>query len=143
MINIAEILKDAPEGTKLYSPVLGECQLGKMIGEFIEIKDSKGRRVSVNAFGQYFNDGGECLLFPSKENRDWRAFEHKTSCPFKPFDKVLVRDDDEQIWHISLFERFGPEERYPYRCVDCSWRQCIPYNEETAKLIGTTDDYAG
>ncbi len=141
MINIAEILKDVPEGTKLYSPVFGECQLGKMIGEFIEIKDSKCRYFSLNAFGQYFNDGGECLLFPSKENRDWRAFEHKTSCPFKPFDKVLVRDD--LIWHISLFERFAPEERYPYCCINCAWKQCIPYNEETAKLIGTTDDYAG
>lgn len=43
---------------------------------------------------------------------------------FKPFDKVLVRDDDNAVWHIDLFEKWN--EPY-YVCLMSTWEQCIPY----------------
>lgn len=65
----------------------------------------------------------------------------KPKCPFKPFDKVLVRDDDEKKWRASLFAYYDENAKYPYVCIPYIHTQCIPYNEHTAHLLGTTDPY--
>lgn len=61
--------------------------------------------------------------------------------PFKPFDKVLVRDTDMSKWDCEFFNRYAPDEedRFPFNCLNAVYLQCIPYNEETAHLVGTTD----
>ena len=55
----------------------------------------------------------------------------------KPFDKVLVRDEKDEIWEPAFFFRYLSQfSGYNYQTVGCEWRvYCIPYNEETAKLI--------
>lgn len=46
----------------------------------------------------------------------------------KPFDKVLVRDDDSELWKIEFFERYNhPDETYPYVGLRAVWKQCIPF----------------
>ena len=65
----------------------------------------------------------------------------KPECPFMPFDKVLVRDDDEKKWRASLFAYYDENAKYPYVCIPYIHTQCIPYNEQTAHLLGTTDPY--
>ena len=65
----------------------------------------------------------------------------KPVCPFMPFDKVLVRDDDEKKWRASLFAYYDENAKYPYVCIPYVHTQCIPYNEHTAHLLGTTDPY--
>lgn len=60
---------------------------------------------------------------------------------FKPFDKVLVRDSDDEKWDINLFKRYDEEENYPYICFNECFKQCIPYNEQTAHLLGTNEDF--
>ena len=65
----------------------------------------------------------------------------KPKVELKPFDKVLVRDFSRDKWGVSFFS-FKKEDFYV--CInDCSWNQCIPYNEETAHLLGTTDEWKG
>ena len=61
----------------------------------------------------------------------------------KPFDKVLVRDGKNEIWEPAFFFRNRPELNvYKYQTVDGKLRvYCIPFNEETAKLIGTSNDW--
>lgn len=59
---------------------------------------------------------------------------------FKPFDKVLVRDDDACTWRADFYSHYENNACYWYVCVGDGYKQCIPYNEETAHLIGTTDD---
>lgn len=141
MINIAKILEKAPKGTKLYSLEYGTVTLE-------EINLNATYPIIVKTYlgeeRHYYKDGrpnanymGECLLFPSKEQRDWSKF--KVPCQFKPFDKVVVRN--EFIWHIDFFERYEPDEEIPYKCIHQIWLDCLPYNEETAKLIGTSKDY--
>lgn len=68
MINIAKILKNKPKGTRLYSPIFGEC-----VFDFIQnttndvcVKKHNGEKAYFNSEGLY-NTLGECLLFPSKE----------------------------------------------------------------------------
>lgn len=62
---------------------------------------------------------------------------------FKPFDKVLVRDYREGFWRADFFSHAIPQKngKILYVCVGDSWYQCLPYNEETAKLIGTDLNY--
>lgn len=61
---------------------------------------------------------------------------------FEPFDKVLVRDHDTEHWQADLFSyQYVREKTIWYSCIGNSWKQCIPYNEETKHLLGTTDDY--
>ena len=108
------------------------------------------------------------LLYPSKDQRDWSKFMTKQSemeelCEsqeitkwayisdplqkqpkfdpktLQPFDKVLVRDSDVVDWKVQLFSRIiEDEEFYPYVCINESYKYCIPYNDDTKHLVGTT-----
>lgn len=62
-------------------------------------------------------------------------------CPFKKGDMVLVRDENEGSWAFETFDSYEGGNEYPYDCEFDSYRQCIPYNEKTWKLLGTTDEY--
>lgn len=59
----------------------------------------------------------------------------------KPFDRVLVRDYNNEVWRANLFSNYTSDGSYG--CVCGAYNQCIPYNEETAKLIGTTNNWKG
>lgn len=73
-MNIAEILKYCPKGTKLYSTIFGDVKFHKVLDEgIVEIT------LSCGAIERFFKDGlytsdGECVLFPSKDQRDWDEF---------------------------------------------------------------------
>ena len=77
-IDLCEILKDCPKGTKLYSTVLGEVTFEKFIEDamfpiIVFCKD--GAFESFTALGKLkIHYDGECTLFPSKEQRDWSKF---------------------------------------------------------------------
>ena len=59
---------------------------------------------------------------------------------FKPFDKVLIRDEDNQTWRACLFSHYRKDLPCPYVCIGCSaYKQCIPY-EGNEYLLGTTDN---
>ena len=56
----------------------------------------------------------------------------------KPFDKVLVRDNDGESWEISIFGRYVEGDPvFPYICINEHYKQCIPY-EGNESLLGTT-----
>lgn len=57
----------------------------------------------------------------------------------KPFDKVLVRDDDEEMWRADLFSHKTKECLYQFICVGPAWKQCIPY-EGNEHLLGTSEE---
>ena len=144
-MNIAKILKDCPSGTRLYSPIYGELSLvsvktGMLYPIFCRIKRN-GNTVSFTKEGKSNTIHAEPTLFPSKEQRDWSKFrvsdqvtDQESKHQFKPFDKVLVRDIDEQEWECSLFSHIDEEDYYV--CVGSWWLQCIPY-EENEHLLGT------
>ena len=142
-MNIAEILKDCPKGTKLYSPIYGELSLLSVQLAFnypiccLVIRS--GNFVDYMKDGKCSMTDAEPTLFPSKEQRDWSKFgvsDRESKHQFKPFDKVLVRDRDEQEWECNLFCHIGEEGLY--YCVSSWWLQCIPY-EGNEHLLGTTN----
>lgn len=231
-INIAEILKDCPKGMELYSPIYGKVELLKVDSNSeysIKTVTSIDRPGSFTPYGRLYENypSAECLLFPSREMRDWTKFfkrgdvvyikeanyvtdyaifeswknddytefnasifysnksgfaerkvctaklytkandilkaklitfieQHykgkynpeilqvepvKPTCPFKSFDKVLVRDEEEDLWYANFFSHYNEDDKcYPYSCIDTHYRYCIPY-EGNEHLLGTSEAY--
>ena len=100
-INIAEILKDKPNGIRLYSPIFGECAFSFVREETDDIcvKQHNGEKALFNSKGLY-NILGECLLFPSRNMRDWSKFLWKKG-------DILVSNDNDS--HI-IFEGFSKDD---------------------------------
>ncbi len=234
-INIAEILRDMSKGTKLYSPLLGKCELVGTYtdkdGDFILVEcgcQEEELRKTFSSNGRYFEwyQDSECLLFPSSKMRCWDKFfkrgdvvrnphnemiavfdgwanddytEFNTTinyyddhtfgeeevcttdcfvkatdkqrvefieaaekhyggkynpetlkvepvkvvepkCSFKPFDKVLVRCNEDSVWRCELFSHYNTfNKQCPYVCLSSVYKYCIPY-EGNQHLLGTTNN---
>lgn len=220
---IAEILKHKPHGIKLYSPIFGNCTLCYVKDESSDICVRRPyNEVNYFNFDGVYHTGGECLLFPSNEMRDWSKFawqkgdilvnennahiifekftddtyttfigrhylnknyknyvpgrhtcvtQHfhieesnaaqiyiynieekiggkldlktleieKPKCKFKPFDKVLGRNEKDDVWEAELFSHYREESQYPFRCIGFSRKYCIPY-EGNEHLLGTKNN---
>lgn len=101
-LNLVEILKNAPKGTKLYTPIYGECEFENVdINNLIWVRVYRSggsiAHYSFYANGKYFADfGGECLLFPSKDNHDWSTFKIEKE-GFKIGDHVEEKDSSDRI----------------------------------------------
>lgn len=144
-INLVEILKDCPKGTKLYSTTYGEV-------EFVAINDHSSYPIitrtknnlalTMTASGKCTckHEDAECILFPSKDQRDWSKFKAPVEKfdynALQPFDKVLVRDNDKFWWKCDFLSYKSDHVAY---CVGSSWNQMIPFNSETRHLVGTID----
>ena len=238
-LNLVEILKDCPKGTKLYCTIYGYVTLDYIdegSGYPICIKHITGSTIRLTSDGKIFGIFcGECILFPSREQRDWSKF--KPTCEFKDgdivatntgnwigittgghalsdmptycvlshnrgvklyfgrkekyrfnrlateeekqrlfdaikergykwnaetktleklvepkfdpktlkaFDKVLVRLTKDCIWNATFFSHYDKEVNWGcYQCVTTSCKsydRCIPYNDETKHLLGTSDE---
>lgn len=229
-INIAEILRDCPKGTKLYSLLYGKCEFERISNnnEFPVIVHSeiKTPSVSFTKYGHYLYEveDADCVLFPSAKMRLWDKFFkrgdvvvdedsetmvvfdgwanddytefnttinydtiskvwdkedicrtvlfHKATdeeraefvaaaekhyggkynpetlqvepvkvaepkCPFEPFQKVLVRDSDDDVWKADYFSHYDEDESlFPYCCVGENYKVCVAY-EGNEHLLGT------
>ena len=233
-INLAEILRDMPKGTKLYSPLFGKCEYIAVVGDKrpINIRTSNTTDMQYEAlteYGCYFSDfeDTDTVLFPSAKMRRWDKFfkrgdvvvdedletmvvfdswanddytEFNTTidyykisdkwgkedicctgihrkatdeerakfiaavekhyggrynpetlqvepikvteykCPFKPFDKVLVRCNKDSVWRCELFSHYNTfNKQLPYVCLSSVYKYCIPY-EGNQLLLGTTNN---
>lgn len=233
-INIAEILRDMPKGTKLYSPLFGKCELRGIDNSkypiAIKVQSIDGAMSKgIMKDGRYFDgyEDAECLLFPSARMRDWSKFfkrgdvlidedlgtaavfdgwanddytEFNTTidyykisdawgkrdicrtllfrkatdeeraefiaaaekyyggkynpetlqvepvkvaepkCPFEPFQKVLVRCNEDSVWRCEFFSHYNTfNKQCPYVCLSSVYKYCIPY-EGNQHLLGTTNN---
>lgn len=223
MKNLIDILKYCPEGTKLYSPIYGEV-IFKGISSIDNIlckATHRNGRTTIAAFtslGKHQCDfpDSECMLFPSKNQRNWDEFKipvkrgdimmfsdksavfmvntveddcvttiasvnkdsnfrldllvlidyipasedmkkklfdaidkagytwdgetlKKKECQFKPFEKVLVRDNEYMKWRCALYSYFEPRGQYHHVTISCAYIMCIPF-KGNEHLLGTTDN---
>ena len=150
-IDLTKILKDCPEGTKFYTPIWGEVTFIKInIGCVYPIC------IETNVYDDYINltkDGRylsipntECIIFPSKDQRDWSKFiapwykkEKFDPKTLRPFDKVLARIDNQSFWCCELFS-FIDYIANIVKCCGTYYDYCIPYNNDTKHLVGTCDE---
>lgn len=145
-LNLCEILKDCPTGTKLYSPFFGDCEFDCL----------RGDNVCVTTNSDYFffyHDATllidnirsrEPMLFPSKDVRTWEGFKVKKPKfdpqSLQPFDKVLAFNSEDG-WNCDIFSHIERESQTAIALVGMGFsRKVIPYNEETKHLVGTKDE---
>ena len=155
-IDLTKILKDCPKGTKFYSYIFGEETYFQGISLY------KGNPVPIHICGEFgdcqsfylshkghpvADRFGECVIFPSKDQRDWSKFtapwykkERFDPKTLKPFDRVLGRNCDNRIWKCNLFSHITEQDSFLYKCVGNAYIYCIPYNDDTKHLVGTTDE---
>ena len=146
-IDLTKILKDCPKGTKFYTSVWGEASFERILERevyTIGIDTLSGYKYLTKE-GCYINaDGVECILFPSKEQRDWSKFtapwykkEKFDPKTLKPFDKVLVRDNINNPWVCDHFSYIN----HANICITTDrCKYCIPYNDDTKHLVGTNEE---
>ena len=153
-IDLTKILKDCPKGTKFYTSVWGEASFERILerGFYTIGIDTLSGYKYLTKEGHYTNAyDAECILFPSKDQRDWSKFtapwykkERKGKFDpntLKPFNKVLVRDYCDDEWLAGIFARYFKDRKYPYVdiCLN-SYTYCIPYNDDTKHLVNTTEE---
>ncbi len=123
-----------------------------------------GRSVRIVCTDYKYSVDKECIIALAKDNscnsetivcatKDGRCLSENKSdvnllffapkkkvYPFKEGDRVLVRDSD-TVWNFDYFDSYREESFYPYMGRYAPHEQCIPLNEHTWKLLGTTDEY--
>ena len=147
-LNLVKILKDAPKGTKIWSPICGDCILDKIDTRdttvyaiyCLVVNDHSPVRFTANGKYTFCFDDGECVLFPSKENRDWSTFkvskEHKH---FEPYQKVLVKawaDSKTRRWVPVLYGYYDASKNMHF-LSNFTWvEECgiIPYEGNEDKI---------
>ena len=158
-IDLTKILEGCPKGTEFYHLGFGRVWF---VGINLDNEYSNEGPILFSLhYDTYYADTaltkkgtfstlyeGECLIFPSKDQRDWSKFERFWDKPkvekfdpktLQPFDKVLTRCDNSEKWNIDLFGYF--DNLYKgVCCLDSYLQMCIPYNDETKHLVGTTND---
>ena len=159
-LNLAEILKDCPKGTKLYSTIYGDVEFERIdiiIPHPIVVRINETSTDSFTADGKLFGEfDGECVLFPSREQRDWSKFNPQTKQTkqlkfdpktLQPFDKVLVRNCTADKWKCAHFSYMEPSFKGTIYVTSMLFRNrilyndnCIPYNDDTKHLVGTTEE---
>ena len=151
-IDLTKILKNCPKGWEFYSSVAGCVKFVELDLENsdypITLRIEGDSDFSCTKEGWYLRDypDAECTLFPSKDQRDWSKFtapwykkEKFDPKTLKPFDKVLVREERE-VWDCELFSYIRENHPCPYVTISSYFKYCIPYNDETKHLVGTTDE---
>ena len=130
-IDIYEILKDVPKGTEFYTSLCGNVGFSylatnKEAGEAIWTENKDGE-YSFNKNGRWM-EGGEVLLFPSKELRDWNKF-------FKKGDVLVHRNGDIHV----IFEGFKDNRLTRFKGKHYLWKERFEdYNKEVSEMITFT-----
>ena len=152
-IDLTKILKDCPKGWKFWSPIFGEVEFERNYEDkgFINVsvfEDGTERSFTYDAkirLGAIKSK--EIMIYPSRYLSDWSKFnapwykkEKFDPKTLKPFDKVLVRiGKNDYKWSCDLFSYIN-NDTCKYHGVGYCAKYCIPYNDETKHLLGTTDE---
>ena len=137
-INIVEILKDKPQGTKLYSSACGKCKLEEVDDKSFKISFYSSKFGFMNDGEGYLDkngklyDDGECVVFPSKEMRDWSKFAWKKG------DVLVSNDGGTEVifdkWYDDTYTNF-----YSKHYLNSEDENNIKYNEA---FLCTTERYS-
>lgn len=136
MINIADILKDCPKGTKLYSPICGNCNLLKIYnGLGFDVINDTDEVFNFSYDGRY-NLNGECCIFPSKDKRDWNTFR-----PFKDGD-ILTYTSNHTTTFIYRNKDNEPHfsTSFYVACNDATSHNFLIYNKYTLIALNENCD---
>lgn len=149
-LNLCEILKYCPKGELFWSPLLGDVKLYDIDEEAktIDVTTKDLTTWEINTDGTITIDditSEVIMLYPSRERCDWSTFKYEPKKErfdpktFKAFDKVLARLNKQGIWCCELFS-FIEDDTNLIKCCGAYYQYCIPYNDNTKHLVGTTEE---
>lgn len=137
-INITTILKNKPKGTKLYSSACGKCKLEEVDDKSFKISFYNSKFGFMNGGEGYLDkngklyDDGECVVFPSKEMRDWSKFQWEKG------DILISNDGGTEVifdkWYNDTYTSF-----YCKHYLNSENKNKIVYYEE---FLCTTERYS-
>ena len=147
-IDFTKILENCPVGWEFWSDNYGKVRfkcINKSYDRPIFVKRTDGGNAYYTKEGWCSKDfPASCLLWPSKDCRDWSKFtapwykkEKFDPKTLKTFDRVLVRNRDIEHWICNLFSHIINDE---YLCIGSCYIYCIPYNDDTKHLVGTKEE---
>lgn len=153
-LNLCKILKYCPQGEIFWSPMLGNVKFDSIDHKYqiIYVILETGATWHFNSDATITLDyvtSAEIMLYPSKEQRDWSKFiapwlkkERFDLKTLKPFDRVIVRYTLNSKWRCTFFSHLIDDEKCILKCITSyySYQFCIPYNDETKHLVGTTEE---
>lgn len=153
-LDLTKILKGCPIGTEFYSSIFGKVLFvgidkdNSIYPILVKVSFGTNALKQFTKQGKCYVIGGECTLFPDKNQRDWSKFKRfwdKQKEKFdpktlKPFDKVLAKEGFSSKWTCSFFSHMDNDVSFPVYCSGGYFKVCIPYNEETKHLVGTKED---
>ena len=152
-INIAEILRDMPKGTKLYSPLFGKCEYISVVGDKrpINIRTSNTTDMQYEAlteYGCYFSDfeDTDTVLFPSAKMRRWDKFFKRGDIVYNPRSQMYAvfecwANDDYTEFNTTINyykdHTLGKEEVCDTECF------VKANDEQKALFIAAAEEYYG
>ena len=151
-IDLTKILENCPVGWEFWSDNYGKVRfkcINKSYDRPIFVKRTDGGNAYYTKEGWCSKDfSANCLLWPSKDCRDWSKFtapwykkEKFNPKTLKPFDKVLVQCNNSESWKVQLFSHIIEGDKIcPYVCISYNYKYCIPYNNDTKHLVGTNEE---
>ena len=151
-IDFTKILENCPVGWEFWSDNYGKVRfkcINKSYDRPIFVKRTDGGNAYYTKEGWCSKDfPASCLLWPSKDCRDWSKFtapwykkEKFNPKTLKPFDKVLVKCNNSESWKVQLFSHIIEDDKIcPYVCISYNYKYCIPYNNDTKHLVGTNEE---
>lgn len=113
-INIAELLKDCPQGMELYSPIFGEVYLDEIrphLAIVVTTNKEQGDFKEEFLYDGRYGMNGECMLFPSKNKTTWEDFV--PPCKFKDGDIVASTIHPAGTW-VGIFKQYINNEFESY-----------------------------
>lgn len=128
-IDIVNKLKYCKKGTKLYSPIFGEVEFDNIENNAIYVNtinnDNKIVRMPFESNGQFYScyPNGECLLFPSKDNRDWNNFQ-----VLEKGYRVMCSDDG-MNWHLHNYLKTNIAYCISNNTLTDSWKYIVPVED--------------
>ena len=152
-INIAEILRDMPKGTKLYSPLFGKCEYIAVVGDKrpINIRTSNTTDMQYEAlteYGCYFSDfeDTDTVLFPSAKMRDWDKFFKRGDIVYNPHIQMYAVFE---CWANDDYTEFNTTINY-YKDNTCGKEEVCDTecfvkanDEQKALFIAAAEKYYG
>lgn len=139
-MDLTKKLKDAPQGTILYSPIIGNMQFSHIDNDSYypihAISICSGDKYSFTREGRYYyEETGECVLFPSKDNRDWDNVNFRKDLPIDTpvavFD-VISNNESVNIYNMKIRYYAGRGRAFNDGYNSCNshgdtlWKYIIP-----------------
>lgn len=127
-MTIYDIIKELGV-TEGYSPLLGDCEIDlDNIDNVIWIRNKAKNWTILNENGKY-DEVGECLIFPSKENRDWEKELEEKRNQLLPFNTPVMVSEGDNYWCLRYYKKCRQCHVSKINSNGANWKYIVPVSK--------------